>query len=116
MEKIYYIIPTLNDELYDILINALKYYRVSNVEFAMDGELTALTYETIDFIENCGKWVEENKYELPKLELTKYRIVKRALAYYQMSCIEFSTSSELYIKLYEMINFIENNVEIKEKV
>ena len=112
MEELKYELPKISSLSYKILIYALKFYRVSNVEFALDGELVARTYEVLDYIEMCSSKIEKDKYKLPKFNFSSYEIIINALRYYWISSVEFSEDKEIISQIYKMINYIEKNINI----
>lgn len=114
MEKLKYELPKINNLSYKILINALKFYKISNVEFALDGELFVQTYILLDYIDKHSTRTKYNKYKLPKFNCSSYEILISALRYYQISSIEFSNDKNKTSNIYKLIHYIEENTNILE--
>lgn len=112
MNELKYELPKINDLSYKILINALKFYKLSNVEFALDGELFVQTYILLDYIDKHSIRIKYHKYKLPKFNCSSYDILISALRYYQISSIEFSNDKNITANIYKLIDYIEKNTNI----
>ncbi len=106
MELIKIQLPVLAFSSYQLLWKALRYYLNASTEFVINDEITMGLCEMLDYIEETYQEVN-SQIQLPKIAISSYQLILKALRYYIVSSSEFFIDTQLSIEIYNMIDYME---------
>jgi len=99
-------LPEISFSCYQLILKALRYYLFSTTEFIIDADLTIGLCEMIDYFEQTYKEVN-SKIQLPTIYDYSYQLLLNSLRYYITAIPEFTVDTNLVVKLYKLIDYIE---------